>query len=376
MSTGSIPASLGVIAPFLQRATEVDPVDPVIAYWCYYYAAQRGIGSGASDPPAKTFLVDLMGDLEKRKAELGDLDTVVNDDAASAHIENFALNVFLTADNDDREGTASRNTARAFLTAATLLELLNIYGPLHAEMEEKVRYARWKAAQISKALREGGTAPPGPAGDGEGLQSVEPAVHGDARTSTGPVPPSDEAALAALSVPQQEPPAAPGFGAPETRTTERDAEIRAAGSPRLSAAAFTAAPLPSVPTTAQANAAAHPHIDVFPPHHGAHGEAGDTDMDTSAPRSPPDAAARPSRPPAPPTGAPQPAARTVHMAPPTAHAAPAATSEETLSIDEIARVQKLSRFASSALDYEDIATAREQLQEALAILDRAGAPSA
>lgn len=47
-----------------------------------------------------------------------------------------------------------------------------------------------------------------------------------------------------------------------------------------------------------------------------------------------------------------------------------------LSIQEIARVQKMSRWACSALDYEDVETARAQLREALEILDTAIASKA
>ena len=47
-----------------------------------------------------------------------------------------------------------------------------------------------------------------------------------------------------------------------------------------------------------------------------------------------------------------------------------------LSIQEIARVQKMSRWACSALDYEDVETARAQLREALEILETAIASKA
>ena len=44
-----------------------------------------------------------------------------------------------------------------------------------------------------------------------------------------------------------------------------------------------------------------------------------------------------------------------------------------LSVRDIAHVQKLSRWASSALDYEDIETARKHLREALMTLDAVAA---
>lgn len=40
-----------------------------------------------------------------------------------------------------------------------------------------------------------------------------------------------------------------------------------------------------------------------------------------------------------------------------------------MSVAQITRVQKLARWACSALDYDDVATARAQLREALSLLD-------
>mgnify|MGYP002715120124 FL=1 len=39
---------------------------------------------------------------------MGDNDAVTNDTAGYAYLENFALNIFLGADNEDREGRATK----------------------------------------------------------------------------------------------------------------------------------------------------------------------------------------------------------------------------------------------------------------------------
>jgi len=42
------------------------------------------------------------------------------------------------------------------------LELLRIFGPLDEEIEQKVKYSKWKTADIVKALKEGRQPQPGP----------------------------------------------------------------------------------------------------------------------------------------------------------------------------------------------------------------------
>jgi vacuolar protein sorting-associated protein VTA1 len=48
-----------------------------------------------------------------------------------------------------------RQTADTFQAAATFLELVNIWGPVDAETQSKIKYAKWNAVRIVKALKEG-----------------------------------------------------------------------------------------------------------------------------------------------------------------------------------------------------------------------------
>lgn len=158
------PAELKAVLPFVQRANELRAADKVIAYWCCYYAAQLGISGDAKGAEAKMYLLTLMDTLEDLKTKLADNDAVTNDAASSAYVENFALKVFVGADNEDRAGKASRATAKKFLAASQFIELLKIFGTLESEMNEKIKYAKWKAADIAKAFKEGRKPHPGPAG--------------------------------------------------------------------------------------------------------------------------------------------------------------------------------------------------------------------
>ncbi|KAG6837673.1 hypothetical protein H0H93_004949 [Arthromyces matolae] len=156
-----IPTTLKSIIPFIQRANELRDQDPVMAYWCAYHAAQLGISLKAKDETSRDVLASLLSYLERLKKEIGPSDAVGIENVGAAYVENFALKVFTQADNEDRSGSATRSTAKKFLAAAHFFEVLRIFSK--AESEEKIKYAKWKAADIAKAFREGRKPTPGPA---------------------------------------------------------------------------------------------------------------------------------------------------------------------------------------------------------------------
>jgi vacuolar protein sorting-associated protein VTA1 len=129
MSLGLPPVSTGLktIAPYLQRAEELVASDPVIAYWCMYpshliqppltltppigayYAAQVGISLKAQDTNSRYLLLNLLDALERLKKEIGPNDAVDIEPASAAYVENFALKIFKTADDEDRAGKATKS---------------------------------------------------------------------------------------------------------------------------------------------------------------------------------------------------------------------------------------------------------------------------
>ncbi|KAL5495324.1 hypothetical protein ACEPAI_787 [Sanghuangporus weigelae] len=152
-----LPSSLKAISSYIQRADELRQKDPVMAYWCTYYAAQLGLDLKSHEIGARDYLFALITLLEEMKKELEGNDAIEHEAAGAAYVENFALKVFALADNEDRRGELSRSTAKKFLAAANFLELLRVFEKSNnAEVnEEKVRYAKWKASEIAKAFREG-----------------------------------------------------------------------------------------------------------------------------------------------------------------------------------------------------------------------------
>jgi len=171
----ALPPDLKPMSAYLQRSEELRDKDPIMAYWCAYYAAQVGISLKTKDPNARKILFELLGLLEQMKKEIGSSDAIENETASCAYVENFALRIFSIADNEDRKGSATMGTAKKFLAAANFLEILSVFDqsetasassptPSDTTTLERIRYAKWKAVEIAKAFREGRKPTPGPAG--------------------------------------------------------------------------------------------------------------------------------------------------------------------------------------------------------------------
>ncbi|XP_059666456.1 protein HOMOLOG OF MAMMALIAN LYST-INTERACTING PROTEIN 5 [Cornus florida] len=163
MAIENEPAKL--LLPYLQRADELQKHEPLVAYYCRLYAMDRGLRIPQNERTKYTnsLLVSLMKQLEKDKMSL----KLGPDD--SLHLEGFALNVFTKADKQDRAGRADLNTAKTFYAASIFFEILNQFGELHPDLEQKQKYAAWKAADIRKAIKEGRNPEPGPPGGDKDL---------------------------------------------------------------------------------------------------------------------------------------------------------------------------------------------------------------
>ncbi|XP_023553360.1 protein HOMOLOG OF MAMMALIAN LYST-INTERACTING PROTEIN 5-like [Cucurbita pepo subsp. pepo] len=177
MASETEPAKL--LLPYLQRADELQKHEPLVAYYCRLYAMERGlrIPQGERTKTTNALLVSLMNQLEKDKKSL----SLGPDD--SLHLEGFALSVFAKADKQDHAGRADLNTAKTFYAASIFFEIISQFGPLQPDLEQKRKYAVWKAADIRKALKEGRKPQPGPPSGDEDLSvpSSTPTSANDAR---------------------------------------------------------------------------------------------------------------------------------------------------------------------------------------------------
>lgn len=71
------------------------------------------------------------------KALLATNEAVTNEAVGSAYMENFALKVFLSADQEDRAGITGKGTIRKFVVAGQFIEVLRCFeGGLTEEVGE------------------------------------------------------------------------------------------------------------------------------------------------------------------------------------------------------------------------------------------------
>ncbi|PBP24967.1 hypothetical protein BUE80_DR004140 [Diplocarpon rosae] len=159
MMTTNIPAKLKAadLTRFIVRAGQLGHAKPVIAYWCEYWIVNQILTKGLHNGDAETlqYTTTLMDKLEQIKADNSTNDAIIDDTAGQAYVENFALETFFRADRTVKANAVTRQTADTFQAAATFLELGNIWGSPDTEITAKIKYAKWNAIRIMRALKEG-----------------------------------------------------------------------------------------------------------------------------------------------------------------------------------------------------------------------------
>lgn len=157
----SIPVNLKPITPFVLRGKEVlkGAGDEVVAYHCYKYALELGMRLPKCSE-GQAFLLGLMDELERIKPHLAGRSV----EDLKITCETFAHQVFARADQADRAGEADRTTAQTFYAAASFLEILKQFpgADEDEELAEQILYAKFKATDILKAVKEGRRPAPGP----------------------------------------------------------------------------------------------------------------------------------------------------------------------------------------------------------------------
>ncbi|XP_026750990.1 vacuolar protein sorting-associated protein VTA1 homolog [Galleria mellonella] len=181
------PPSLKSIQHYLKTAAEHDTRDPVVAYWCRLHALQVGLKLTSKKTPEETkVLMALMDWLEEAKKTNKDNEAISNEVAAQAHLENYALKLFMYADKQDREQNYGKNVVKAFYTAGMIYDVLTTFGELTDEATQNRKYAKWKAAYIHNCLKNGETPVPGPMQSEDSEQNEDGSANNSQDTATTP----------------------------------------------------------------------------------------------------------------------------------------------------------------------------------------------
>ncbi|XP_072906541.1 vacuolar protein sorting-associated protein VTA1 homolog [Hemitrygon akajei] len=301
-----LPQQFKQIQHHLRTAQEHDKRDPVVAYFCRLYAMQTGMKIDSKTPECRKFLVKLMDQLEIMKKQLGDNESITQDVVGNAHIENYAYKMFLYADTEDRAERFHKNMIKSFYTASLLYDVLTVFGELTEENIQHRKYAKWKAAYIHNCLKNGETPKSGPIGMENEFENEN----------------EDDASL-----------------------------------PQSSLSNDPAAAMPSSDLSNIQNPAAnHPSSNFstihIPP--GAHAPA-------NTPAEVPSNSVLPNTPTV------QPGPQSVPIIDPSLYSVKP-QGEVRLTPEDYARAQKYCKYAGSALQYEDVGTAVQNLQKALKLL--------
>ncbi|KAL5116938.1 Vacuolar protein-sorting-associated protein 33 [Pleosporales sp. CAS-2024a] len=145
------------LAPFAKRAAQLEKFKPIITYWLRFHMVQKIIAAGlhSADQECTAYTTELMEHLEQTKAQNPGEDALLDDVAASAYCEQFALQTFAKGDRDMAEDKATSNTVDTLLAASTFLELLSVWKKDDAEITAKTKFAKYHALRILKAIKAG-----------------------------------------------------------------------------------------------------------------------------------------------------------------------------------------------------------------------------
>ncbi|KAL2007909.1 hypothetical protein VTN00DRAFT_7891 [Thermoascus crustaceus] len=393
----NVPANLkpADIGRFALRAAQIERAKPVIAYWCNYWVVNKIIEKGLhmSDEESLQYTTNLMDKLEQFKSENSDNDAVTDNVAAQAYVEQFGLEVFNRADNAVRANKASRQTADTFQAAATFLELCQIWGQLDPEIAAKIKFAKYHAVRIAKAIKAGEDPNlSNPAPEGEDEQALDPSDPDVKALQDSTAPPVTKPGQPSVEEVPDESDAIERRLAQQSSLNESIHPSRSSSiPPQRTPAQATAPDLPSAPTDFVPSASV-PNLPDTP----ATSDVGATPPTVppssfqsfpppvpnqapsvpDLPRSPstfygaPTPGAQPSAPAAsPPWNAPGPSSATPRPARvPAASTTSGASSAQVVDDQSIALAQKHARWAVSALSFDDVNTAIKELRNSLRYL--------
>ncbi|KAH6695477.1 Vta1 like-domain-containing protein [Plectosphaerella plurivora] len=391
-----IPAKLrqADITRFLNRGNQLRQFKPAITYWCEYWAVRQILMKQLhnADDECLAFTTNLMDQLEKTKTEHADEEAITDEAVGQALVEQFAQQTFDRAERTMTANKVTRQTADTLDAASTFFQLLNAWGPLDAETQKKVKYAKWNAARILRAIKDGEDPnDSNPKHEEPSLPELDP-EDPDVQLLSGtpgprPVTVEDDPdtefynrqTTESSSAAAQAPPALPDTPLPEPVSqpppdSPKDGglpqpgggasflpSVNDLGPPSVQTSDYFPPTEPSAPSPSSVNpphtSVEPPSVPTFLPDRTAASPAADEDG-WPAPRTP--------HPP------PAPHVKTVKSPPaqPSRHQAPPRQTfvEDPLPAEvegDIPGATKHARFAISALNFEDVPTAIKELRAAL-----------
>lgn len=144
----SWPQSLRPVAKYVARGNEIQATHPVVAFYCNLHAVKEAIHLNKGD--GEVFIRSLLEKTEALKKLIGQ-----NDDTHQQVVEEFALERFAEADDEDMTGNVTAKTARNYFTALCYMDVCKVFKQRSDEIEKKSNFTKSRMVAIQKALREG-----------------------------------------------------------------------------------------------------------------------------------------------------------------------------------------------------------------------------
>ena len=130
------------LKPYLALAKEYEGFFPVSTFYLKQYSVNKLMdiykklkSEGTDDSTIKQTLNAWIGEIEQMKQKYGSL--LLDKQENLKEIESFTLNVFLKADDEERENTFTIETMKAFQACSKLFEMLNYLGVPNEEYVQK-----------------------------------------------------------------------------------------------------------------------------------------------------------------------------------------------------------------------------------------------
>eukprot|EP00358_Blepharisma_japonicum_P006550 CAMPEP_0202940566 /NCGR_PEP_ID=MMETSP1395-20130829/701_1 /ASSEMBLY_ACC=CAM_ASM_000871 /TAXON_ID=5961 /ORGANISM="Blepharisma japonicum, Strain Stock R1072" /LENGTH=298 /DNA_ID=CAMNT_0049635119 /DNA_START=90 /DNA_END=984 /DNA_ORIENTATION=- len=125
---------------------------PLVSYYTHLYAVQLAMEyhkQNSKNQVVRQYVITLLNETEQKKAQLGEVQNPKD------QFESFCTALFVKADTEDRKEGSTKLTAQTFLVTSYFIEAMRVFEELPPDWEEKRVYCKWKANDISKALKSG-----------------------------------------------------------------------------------------------------------------------------------------------------------------------------------------------------------------------------
>ena len=129
-----IPPQFKPLTTYIRRAEELDKDindanSLVVAYYCRLYSIEKGMKLGLPQSEMG-FILNIM-DAAENTAKLNPSVKTAN---GKAVCQDYALQVFGAADDEDRSSGSTMHTAKAFYAAAAFFDVLEQFGELEPDV--------------------------------------------------------------------------------------------------------------------------------------------------------------------------------------------------------------------------------------------------